>query len=118
MISLIKPLDESHVRSSRHKCVDNAQLTTSKMITYLYDACARIVHNALKENDRQSHQAYEPLLTFETIVDRVVDSVDFTSSERHACTAKNVATAGENLFHETGTCDVCCKDWRALQSIE
>ena len=115
---LIEDVDEAHIRSLRHEYVGHAQVTTLQMITHLHDAYDRIVPNALKENDQRLHQAYDPSLPFETILDQVEDAVEFYSAGKHPCTANQIVTAGCDFIHETCACDSCCKDWRLLPSIE
>ena len=88
------------------------------MISHLYDTYTCITPNALKENDKQLHQTYDPSLPLDTLVDQVEDAVDFAAAGKYPCTTKHIVTAGHDLIHDTGTCDAYCKDWRSLKPIE
>ena len=111
-------MDEAYIRCLRHKYVGYAQVTTLQILTHLHDTYGRITPIALKENDQRLHQAYDPSLPFEILVDQVEDAVEFASAGKSPYTPKQIVTAAYNLIHETGACESCCKDWRSLTALE
>ena len=115
---LISAVDEACIRCLRHRHVGYAQVTTLQLITHLYDTYGRITPNALKENDQRLHQAYDPTMPFEILVDQVEDAVEFASAGKSLYTLKQIVTAAYNLIHETGAYESYCKDQRSLTALE
>ena len=82
------------------------------------DTHARITANALKENDKNFHLAYDSTSPFENLIDQMENAVDFTSTGKSPYTPKHVVTAACNPIHESGAYGTYCKDWRALQDVD
>ena len=100
----------------KHSCFSN--VTSIQIIIHLYDTCAHITANDVKENDKSLHLAYEPSSTFENLIDQVENAVDFAFAGNSPNVPKQIVTAACNLIHEIGTYGTYYKDWRVLLDNE
>ena len=66
---LLAAVDETYVRSLRHKYVGYANVKTLTILNHLYDAYAKITAQDLKENDKRLNTPYDPNDTMETLID-------------------------------------------------
>ena len=109
---LIAAVDESYIRSLRHKHVGYANVKTITMLNHLCDSYARITLIDLEENDKRLKESYDPNETFETLIDQVEDAMECAAAGKDPYTPRQIVNIAYTLLFNTGVCHDDCKTWR------
>ena len=87
-------------------------MTTTEMLTHLYDSYAIISQFDLKENNKRFKQQWDPNQPFEVLIDQIEDLIDYSAADNTPYSKEQITNMAYNIVYRTGLFSDECKAWR------
>ena len=109
---LLASTEELYVRYLRHKYIGYRKTTTRALIDHLYSTYADISASALQNNDARLRSLYESNQTFEKLIYKIENAVNYASTRDTPYTPSQIVEIDFQILFQTGLFNDDCKIWR------
>ena len=115
---LLASIDETYVRTLRHRYTGYGKTSTRTMLEHLYANYANISPANLQQNDAKLRAPYDANHPIETLIDQVELAVEYSAVGKTPYSAEKVVTIAFQLVFQTGLFLDDCKLWKRKAPVE
>ena len=109
---ILEAVPDVYVRALRHTVTGYGNVTSLKLLTYLWNKYGQITQAELDANETRMNLPWNPPTPIETLFKQLEDGLDFARAGQEDLALNQVLRMGYNNIHRTGFFSVACREWR------